>query len=497
MTIRRERRQAESESWWRLFWLPLALLVGTACPARAQQNPLGREQLRLLNQVDKIRNLTPDQANRGYPVRFRAVVTYYGGKGWEFFVQDASRGIYVNDPEGNFQVQAGQMVQVEGFTSAGGFAPEVISPKVTVLGPGEMPRPHRATLEQLNSGREDSQWVEIEGVVRSTGQENDQPTFTLAVAGGRLKARLPAETKEPIAQLDDARVSVQGAVGGIFNQNMQLLGAELLVPSLAFVHILEPPARDPFSLPVRPVRTVLGFTPQGFTGHRIKVQGKVTLYRPGHALFIEDGSGGLCVATAQATPLAPGDQVEVAGFPAAGGYTPTLEDAIFRKLKSGPEPKPVEISAAQALTGGFDAHLVRLKARLLQVTSHAEGPVLVFQSGTTVFDVQMRGTNSEARFPHLEPESQVELTGICSVHVDDNRVPVSFRLLARSRDDLVLLARPPRWTLKHALWGLALMAAIKILVWKNKLGDSHFRGNDDSVYEFFNIKPMGYVPALY
>jgi two-component system sensor histidine kinase/response regulator len=467
MTVRCERRQTEPRPWRRLLWLPLALLVGTAFQLRAQQSPPGRGSLEVLRRVDQIRSLPPDEANLGHPVRLRAVVTYYGGKGWEFFVQDATGGIYINDPEGDFQVQAGQMVQVEGFTSAGGFAPEIISPRVTVLGDAEMPQPHRATLEQLISGQQDSQWVEIEGVIRSAGQENEQPTFSLAVAGGRLKVRLPAETKEAIAQLVDARVSAQGTVGGIFNQNMQLLGALLYVPNLTFVHVLEPPARDPFSLPVRPVRTVLGFTPQGFTGHRIKVQGTVTLYRPGHALFIEDGSGGLYVTTAQATPLTPGDQVEVAGFPAAGGYTPVLEDAIFRKLKSGPAPKPVEISAAQALAGGFDAHLVRLKARLLEVTSHAEEPVLVFQSGTTIFDAQMRGVSPEPAFPGLEPGGRIQLTGICSVNVDDNRVPVSFRLLVRSQDDLVVLEHPPRWTLKHALWGLALMAGLisVVLLW--------------------------------
>ena len=468
MQMKRKRQPVQSASGPRARWLlAVAFIALAAVQVKAQPSLPAKKGLPVLTRVDQIRTLSPDEADLGYPVRLRAVVTYYGGKGWEFFINDATGGIYINDPAGDFRVHAGQLVQVEGFTSAGGFAPEIINPKVTALGDAPMRRPHRVTLEQLTSGREDSQWVEIEGVVRSAGQENNQPIFTLAVAGGKLKARLPEGTTEALGQLVDAKVSVRGAVGGIFNQNMQLLGVQLFVPSLAFVHVLEPPAGDPFSLPARPVRTILGFTPQGFTGHRVKVQGILTLFRPRQYAFIEDGSGGLYVTTAQATPLAPGDRVEVVGFPAAGDYTPVLEDALFRRIDTGPSPQPIEISAAQALAGGFDTHLVRIKARLLNITTHATDPVLVFQSGRTVFDVQMRGTDWKAKFPKLEPGSQIQLTGICSVNVDDNRMPVSFRLLLRSPDDIVVLERPPRWTLKHALWGLALMAALisAVLLW--------------------------------
>ena len=468
MPVRSESQQTRTESWRRsLLLLPLALLAVATFQLAAQQSRPTGAGLQVLTRVDQIRNLTPDEANLGYPVHLRAVVTYYGGTGFEFFVHDTTGGVYINDPDADFRVQAGQLVQVEGFTSSGGFAPEIISPKVTVLGNGPMPRPRPVTLEQLTSGREDSQWVEIEGVVRSAAEESGQSVLNLAAGGGRLKVRLTPGRTAGVRRLEDAKVLVQGAVGGIFNQNMQLLGAQLYVPSLDFVRVLEPPAHDPFSLPVRPIRMLLGFAPQAATGHRVKVQGTVTLFRPGRALFIEDGSGGLYTTTAQATPLTPGDQVKVAGFPAAGEYTPILEDAIFRKLGSGPAPKPVEIAAAQALAGGFDAHLVRLKARLLNSTAHATDPVLVFQSGTTVFDVQMRGASPATRFPKLEPGSQIQLTGICSVNVDDNRTPVSFRMLLRGPDDIVVLTRPPRWTLKHALWGLALMAALisAVLLW--------------------------------
>jgi len=161
-------RQLPQGLWTRV--LTVFLLGLCAVPnvqLKAQNGPPPKMHLPTLTRVEQIRALTPERAQLGFPVRLRAVVTYYGGMGYEFFVHDSTGGIYIDDPETDFHVQTGELVEVEGFTSPGGFAPEIIRAKVAVLGKAPMPRPHRVTLEQLNSGREDSQWVELEGIIRS------------------------------------------------------------------------------------------------------------------------------------------------------------------------------------------------------------------------------------------------------------------------------------------------------------------------------------------
>ncbi|MBZ5562314.1 MAG: PAS domain S-box protein [Acidobacteriia bacterium] len=456
-----EKRRSPSRCKALAAFLPLFVsLLVTPLETMAQQGPLPRKPLPVLTRIDQIRNLSPDEAGLGYPVQLRAVVTFYGGMGWEFFVQDSTGGIYVDDPETDFRVRAGDQVEVEGFTSAGGFAPEIIRARVTALGRGTMPKPLRATLEELASGREDSQWVEIEGIVRSASKQEYEPALNLAVGTGRLKVCFPGDSGESLSQLVDARVLVRGAAGGIFNQNKQLLGVQLYTPSLAFIRILEAPVHDPFLLPNRPIRTLMGFVPKGESGHRVRVEGSVTLFWPGQALFIEDGSGGLYIQPNQTTPLAPGDRVAAVGFPSASKYTPILQDAVVRKLGSGPPQQPAEISAAQALSGDYDAQLVRLKARLLSITARGRAPDLIFQSGQSVFNVLLPASDSKGNSRKLVPGSLLQLTGICSVETDDNRMPVSFDLLSRGPHDLVLLERPPWWALKHALWALMAAAAL-------------------------------------
>ena len=99
--------------------LPLcvpALLFSLLCAANAAaQLPDADATLPVLTHISQIRQLTADQAARGYPVRIRAVVTYYSPTGPNFlgrdtymsaatpdlFVQDATAGVWVNVPAGS------------------------------------------------------------------------------------------------------------------------------------------------------------------------------------------------------------------------------------------------------------------------------------------------------------------------------------------------------------------------------------------------------------
>ena len=320
-----------------LFGLGLSCVAVPVSRAQAQPEPSASSSLPLLTRIEEVRRLTPDQAKLGYPVRLRAVVTYYGGKGWEFFVQDSTGGIYINDPEGDFGVRTGQEVEVEGITSPGGFAPEIVKPRVRFLGRTPMPRATRSSFEHLMSGEEDSQWVEVRGVVRAVREEGGQSLLELALSSGRLAVRIPA-VDATIPRLVDATVRLRGACGGLFNQKRQLVGVQLFVPSLAHVLVDEKPASDLYAIAVRPIARILLFTPQGASSHRVRVQGVVTVQRRGRSLFVEDETDGVYVETTQSTTVQPGDRVDVVGFPVPGQYSPMLQDAVVRRIGAGPPP---------------------------------------------------------------------------------------------------------------------------------------------------------------
>src|SRR5437016_3640031 len=143
-----------------LLFIAVAPSAGVEIPTRPGTS------LPALTRASEIHALSPRQAARGYPVRLRAVVTYYGGRGLEFFVQDSSGGIYVEAGNTEVAVQPGQEVEVNGVTAAGAFAPHIESPRVRVIGRGRFPKPKKSSIEHLLTGQEDSQWVELEGVVR-------------------------------------------------------------------------------------------------------------------------------------------------------------------------------------------------------------------------------------------------------------------------------------------------------------------------------------------
>jgi PAS domain S-box-containing protein len=436
----------------------LSFLLG-ATAAQAGQTSPPKPRLPLLTRVEQIRRLTPEQAKRGYPVRLRAVVTYFDN--YEMLVQDSTGGIYVKSEGANIKTAAGELVSLEGITGPGHYAPEVINPRSKNLGKALLPVPQHVSLQRLLSGEADSQWVEVEGVVHSLRQDQDKQHLLIDIATtmGRLIAYVPSSDTAPAARLVDARVQARGAVGSIHNQRRQLIGIQLYVPRLAEVIVEEPAPADPVSLPIRPINSLLQFTPRGGSGHRVRVQGVVTLER-GHSLFVRDESGSVMVQTLEAAASRPGDRVDALGFPAVGEYTPILQDAVFRKIGTGPPPSPVQITTAGALHGTYDAELVQIEARLLDRVLREGEQVLFLQEGSAVFNTHLEKAKGEEKLTSLLPGSLVRLTGICSVEVDEDRRPRAFRLLLRSPEDVVLIERPPWWTLQRTRWALGLMGGI-------------------------------------
>ncbi|MFB3922202.1 MAG: PAS domain S-box protein [Terriglobia bacterium] len=424
------------------------------------------DSLPLLTQVSDVRQLTPEEANLGYPVRIRGVVTYFGGSGWELFVQDSTGGIYLEAEKQALNLKVGQLVEVEGYSTSGGFAPDILQPRIRVIGEAPLPKARRVTFKELATGKEDSKWVEVEGIVR-TAQDTEGRLVMAVVAGGRFKVHLPEFNSESRRWVG-AKVLLQGVCGSVFNQKRQIIGTVLYVPAPEFVKTLDPAPPDLFALPVRPVHSLMQYNPRGEEIRQVRLQGVVTLRRGGDNLFISDGTDGVYVRTAQSDPLAAGDEVDVVGFASVGEYTPVLEDAIFRKVGTRPAPQPIPITATQGRSGNFDAELVQVEGRLVGIEPHDGETVLILESGNDeIFYVHLPGNESGRGFPRLRPGSRLRLTGICSVEVDENRLPRAFRLLLRSPQDIFVLEAPPWLNRQHLLLLAGFLGGgiLLVLVW--------------------------------
>ena len=415
----------------------------------------------LLTRAADIRSMSATEAERHRPARLRGVVTYYD-RGWSMlFIQDASGGIYVHPDGKEPPLAAGELVEIDGVTGGGLFAPVLRQNRIQLLGHVPLPSPTESTLEQLLTGVEDSQWLALTGIVHSVELDAGHLLVGLGVEGKDLRAIVPSFTRLPPPDWVDTKVRVQGVCGARFNSRVQFAGVEMFAPSEASVQVIEPGSANAQELPLRLIKGLTRLAPPGVSEHRQKVRGVVTFQLPGVSLYLHDPSGNLYVRTSQTNELSPGDEIEAIGFPTRTDYSPALENTTFRRLGPGKPPSPTPQRAEQILKEAPDCELVKLPGYLLDRLKTPDGEELTLQGDSTIFQARLYGPRAKSALESLPRGALVELSGVCAMISDENHRPTSFRVLLRSGADVVVLKRPPWWTWKQTSWVLgALVTAL-------------------------------------
>ncbi len=428
--------------------------------------------LPLLTSVRQVRSLSRDQANRHYPVHIRGVVTFFhiASKAVDpnidtdlatnMFIQDSTGGNWVAVANDQPPLRAGDLIELDAVTAQTDFAPDLVQPRWHLAGRASLPNPRRSEFGRLASTREDSRWVELEGIVRSAEKSHGDLHLDIAMDGGRVTAFIP-DFQSPIPPgLIDAQIRVRGVCGAMFNAKNQLRGVNLFVPALNEIKILQPGLPDPFAVPAQSIDSVLRFTVGGAAGHRVKLEGFVTLQRPGRFVFVKGAGGNIRADSKETTGLHPGQHIALVGFPAVGDYGPTLEEAKFRVI-GPPSPQSAErVSGEDLLATAKDSELVQIETRLLDraITPHEQ--ILIGESGRIIVQAQLEDPKPDSRLASIEPGSRIRLTGICSIKSEAGPGPAAVRILLRSPEDVLVLSRPSWWTLRHSMWLFSGMAAL-------------------------------------
>jgi PAS domain S-box-containing protein len=413
-------------------------------------------ELPLLTQARQIRDLSPRQAAWKYPVRLHGVVTLYLPLRMKFFVQDDTAGVYVRVDRNQPSLKSGDLVEIEGVSNPGGFAPIVVPTNITILGTAPLPEPLRATLFQLATGQYDSQWIEAQGVVRSQFFESGLLQLRLSDPSGTFDVHIPATT-EP-TNLLDAVVRVCGVCASRFSDKRQLTGVAMWSPALDYMQIEEPGVADPLSLPTEPILSLSQFQPRGTLQRRVKIAGVVTLCQPGQSFFVQDADEAIQVFTSQKDELKPGDQVLVAGYPALGSFSSALRDAVLRVQSHGLPPTPKLLTPGHALDGSLDNAWVQMDARLLSHGTVGHLQVLTLQLAGWVFEAQCLMPAEDAKLPPAG--SLLRLTGVYRVLADEARSPSSFQLLVPSFQNVHVLEQPTWWTSGRLMAAVGVVAFI-------------------------------------
>jgi len=461
----------------RAFSLSVALLA--LDPTRSAA-AVSESRLPLLTTAQQVRQLTPEEAQRGYPVKLSGVITFHHGPWYLTYVQDDTAGIYVAADVAGFPslgLAAGQRVEIEGISVRGKFAPFVhgrggSNVIARVLGLAPLPVAVPLSSNPLNHLAMHCRRVEVEGIVRGVVHAEDRVALELDTKPVRVKIVAPEFSGQPAAlnSLLGARIKARGVYATLSNQKRQLTGVEVFVSSLADLESdqLAPP--DPFTLAIRSVPSLLRFSPDDGDS-RARVQGVVTLAQPGASLYLRSDGVGLWVQTRHLEPVAPGDFVDVVGFPAVSDSNPVLQDAIFRVLRPGRPPEPTAISAEAGLAGSHDSDLVSIEALLLEVQRSPAEQALMLQIGQVVVRASLTGTNFIRGFTHLRQGNWLRVAGICRPQIGpapfETGRRVALNLIMRSPGDVIVLAQPSWWTMERARQALmaALAAALVALVW--------------------------------
>ena len=457
-----------------LFSLVSVMALAAARLSYSQPSPAvppGVPSLRTLTHVAEIHSLPPNEAKRGYPVHLQAVVTYFEPTSSDLFVQDKTGGNWVQWDNSLPEPKSGQLIDLQGTTTQFDFAPDIKNPRWKVLGEAPMPVPQKATLEEMASTRLDSQWVEVEGIVRSANpswdrQSSNAPAnqrplrFELALTGGRVIGYIPNLTQVPPGFVD-SRVRINGVCGAIFNNKNQMTGVSLYVPSLEWVKTLDPGAPDAFAQPSRPIATLQRFTSGGLPKHRVRVSGVVTGQFEGKQLYISDPSGNLYLELDQTAAFKPGDRVEAVGFAGIIDFTPALLYAVCRRVGVGTPPAPVVLQAKDALDDKYDSTLVTLEGILTGRSALQQEEVMIVNQGQTTFRA-VAGPDASDPQRSLPEGSRVRVTGICVLQKDIVGTPETIEIRLRSPADVVLVESPSWWTREHSLLVLGFVALVTI-----------------------------------
>ena len=455
-------------------------------PARAIAAKGASRPLATLTTAHQAHNLNAAEARKGHPIHFRAQITYYDRymdpRMIVTFVHDATGAMFVsvppNTPE---ELPPGTLVDLQGTSGMGEFAPIILSPRVATLKTTRpLPDAPQVGLMRLLTGEEDGQWVKVEGIVHSVFQKEHEVTLQLTMRDGLLPINVPRQPGVSLEDLVDARVSIRANAAPLFNPEGQMIGVRLFCPGRETIQVLEAGPPDILASPVRRTADLFQYGSVTPLVRRVHVRGQVTLAWPGSLLCIRDATRGLCARSTQLTPVTLGEWVDLAGFPEISDDVPSLGDAVFREVPAAAQRPPtlvppLIVTAEQAQSSKHDSEVVQMEGRLLGRNVATADTSLMLNSGGVVYSVVLPQTSSDEVSAGWKEGSLLRVTGICAVQIDAQRTAreggaaktKAFRLLLRSSKDVVVLQRPSWWTPAHTvpILTVGLTITLTVLVW--------------------------------
>ena len=425
--------------------------------------------LPVVRTVSELRRMPLDEVNRGYPVSLRATVTFHDPVVGNLFVHDGTEGIYVHQPANLDRQPAGRVVRLEGFSDPGDFAPMVRAVRVTPIRDGTLPPARRYGYDELVGGRADSQWIEVDGVVRGSGRDPwGNPSLMIRFGSCTVPSVIAGTDPAALSGLFGATVRVRASLGSTFNDRRQWSGLVLYVPEPAAIEVRIPAPVRLDDVPARTVESLSYFDPGRGPGGPVKLAGMVIARRGSTAVF-QDETGGIAADLQPGQPGEVGQRVEVRGFLVRRGGFWAIEDGLSRVDGPGILPAPRDATAGQVAAGGYAATLIRVEAVLVdQFPAGEVDQVFLLRSvvpegvNYLFFPAILPRAELTPELADVRPGTRLRVTGACTVP-NERLLISSFRILPRGAADFEVIDQPSWWTPRKALVVAGGVATLAIL----------------------------------
>jgi signal transduction histidine kinase len=304
----------------------------------------------------------------------------------------------------------------------------------------------------------------MRGFVRQVTSRNGLVKFDLTTSRGEFEAWTPAT--QSFDSWQGSILRLQGVCAAIANPRHQLIGIQIWVPEVKYLQVEEAPPDDLFAVPMRPLDSLRRFNSQNALNQRVRTEGTVVLQIPGQCLYVQDGEDGIIALSQSKELVYPGDRVEVVGFPGNEGRRFLLREALYRRISTGKEPSPIQVSDARSVNLDFEGLLGKGEGVLLNIMNKESETRLLIRSRESVFEASLISNTAETekKLAHVQLGSRLAVTGVYQAQSDEYGNARSFLLQLRSWDDLRVLAKPPWWTLARLLWLLVAVLAVSLFV---------------------------------
>lgn len=382
----------------------------------------------------------------------------------------------------------GDRVAICGVTTVDSFRQEQCDAEsIEIVGRETVPAPQFASLSKIAAGAHNNETVVAEGIVTDFFRDDlDENWAYLTLGSSNDFVYVSVPRAQPTAALSErlmrARIRVTGAV--ILNHCgiRRFVGPHLELRDSSDIKLVSTPRLD---TEAPPLDVNLRLSPAAIVQLGLHTLDGIVLCHWGAGNLLLQTGGGTYHRVELSDGIAPpavGTAIRATGFPETDLVRLNLSDANFKPIKSFSPPRRARtelkdfqrnhLADWQRTFLGTD---IRLSGRILEAASPSNGHRAVIEAlgHSYLFDVSAVPALHDA----LTLNASVTVSGCGLVEYENWRPGAKFPkqgkpvLVARGKNDLIRLVRPPWWT-PARLTGVVLALGtflLAVLVWNRIL----------------------------